>query len=326
MKNVGSRVAAGKRKYPGTGFIDCAGYRNCILLENAETRVVLGHHCGGRVLEYSFKGRNAVVLDPKQDGWVYSAGKPEIDPYGGRFDLGPEMTIPKHPLLWLGEWQPEIIGPRQARLTSRPDSNTGVQLMREFKLDRKTSRLLCRQTIKNISRETKKYCHWSRTLAPGGGICLIPLTRPSRFPKSYVMYGPGPVINYQPADPNIRIRDGFLEITGPPANPKLGLDSSAGWFAYLLPGDLMFVKKFPVYPERVYNEIAAITISIYYLRNKLCELEPIGPQEILKPGECAAFQEEWRLLEYPFPAGPADLRQITELKNSDQWSVKDKKN
>ena len=49
------------------------------------------------------------------------------------------------------------------------------------------------------------------------------------------MYGPGPVINYRPGDPNIRIRDNFLEVLSTPLRAKLGMDSQAGWFAYLEP-------------------------------------------------------------------------------------------
>ena len=42
--------------------------------------------------------------------------------------------------------------------------------------------------------------------------------------------------------------------------PKLGMDSYAGWFCYLMKNDLMFVKRYPTYPDRVYNEVAGLTI------------------------------------------------------------------
>jgi len=47
-------------------------------------------------------------------------------------------------------------GPSAARvrLTSGPDEATGVQLIREFRLDAKSSHLACTQIIKNISQET----------------------------------------------------------------------------------------------------------------------------------------------------------------------------
>ena len=55
------------------------------------------------------------------------------------------------------------------------------------------------------------------------------------------------------------------------------------------------------YPERVYNEAAGLTLSVWYPTGAQIELEPIGPRERLKPGESASFTEEWWLLSHPFP-------------------------
>ena len=298
----------------GTSLIDYAGYTGCILLENEHTRVVLGPHCGGRVLSYAWKGEDGLYLNREDDGWVYTPGE-RIHLSGGRFDIGPENIIPRHPDLWFGPWTAEITGPRSARMTSVKDAATGVQLVRDFVLDAASSHLRCTQTIRNVSDEPRAWCHWARTFAKGGGICLVPLTPGSRFPKSYIMYGPGPVMNFRPEDPNIRVRDGFLEVLDTPEHPKLGIDSYAGWFCYLMPNDLMFVKRFPVYPHRVYNEMAALTISIWYPKDTMCELEPIGPMERLAPGASASFTEDWWLLTYAFPQqrDAVDLKKVTRV-------------
>ncbi|MGH2351421.1 MAG: hypothetical protein ACRDJN_07370 [Chloroflexota bacterium] len=298
----------------GVQTLDYFGYAGCLALENAGTRVVLGHHCGGRVLEYAWQGQNALYLDPAQAGWTYTPAPPDqvsaerqrperpVNPTGGRCDIGPEHVIPRHPMLWIGPWTAEAVGPRHARLASADDPATGTRLVRDFTLDPATSRLTFTQTIINVSDHTTQCCHWGRTFARHGGIGIVPLTPGSRFPKGYVMYGPGPAINFRPDDPNIVRRGDFLEIRGVPQQPKLGFDSYAGWFAYLLPGDLLFVKRFATFPDRVYNEVAALTSCIYYPSDRFCELEPIGPRESLAPGESAAFTEEWWLLPYRFPA------------------------
>lgn len=277
------------------------GYDDCIRLENGTTRVTLGT-AGGRVLEYAYKGQNVLYLS---DDKSMSAG---------RFDIGPEQIIPRHPELWSGKWTGSITGPRSARLTSVKDTPTGVQLVRDFRLDEKSSRLECKQTIKNVSEKTVEYCHWSRTFALGGGICLIPLTEPRRFPNGYVMYDLTPAIMFRPVDPNIRVRDGFLEITGAPKFPKLGMDTREGWFAYLMKNDLMFVKEFPVFPERSYNEVAGLTMSIWYPNRPMVELEPIGPREKLTPGESSSFTETWRILpqEFPGEGERVDIRDVVE--------------
>jgi hypothetical protein len=282
------------------------GYPNCIQLENDTIRVVLCPAAGGRVLEYSFRGRNALYLEEEQNGKPYELGQ-RAAMTAGRFDIGPEKMIPRHATLWSGKWAGEVVGPRGARLTSAKDEATGTQLVREFHIDKTGSRLVCKQIMRNVSARVTEWCHWSRTFALGNGICVIPLTTPSRFPNGYVMYEDGDLISFRPTDPHIRARDGFLEITGVPRKPKLGMDSAAGWFAYLMRTDIMFVKRFRVYPDRVYNEIAGLTISIWYPEDRRVELEPIGPRERLQPGESAAFTEEWFLLPYKFPADGQDV-------------------
>lgn len=126
------------------------------------------------------------------------------------------------------------------------------------------------------------------------------------------MYEPDAVINFRPVDPNVRRRDGFIEIVDAPRFPKVGMDTSDGWMAYVMKNDLMFVKGFPVYPDRAYNEIAGFTLAIYYPDGRMCELEPIGPRESLQPGETASFTETWFLLPHEYPASgeQLDLHQV----------------
>ena len=282
------------------------GYPNCIELRNETTRVVLCPEVGGRVLVYSLAGENALYLEEEDTGRDYEpGGRASIS--AGRFDIGPEKIIPRRNLLWSGKWQGEITGPRSAKLTSQRDPATGTQLVREFRLADQGTHLSCTQTILNVSERTTEWCHWSRTFARGNGICVIPLTSNSRFPNNYVMYETGDLINLRPSDPNIRTRDGFLEITGVPQQPKLGMDSYAGWFGYLMPHDVLFVKRYQTFPDRVYNEVAGLTISVWYPEGNRVELEPIGPRERLRPGESASFTEEWWLLPYEFPAADTQI-------------------
>ena len=317
-----SGAADGKRD--GVGFMDFCGYAKCPVLSNASTRVVLGPHCGGRVLEYSLNGINVLALDPKQDGWVNAPGKPQIDPYGGRCDIGPEAVIPGHPDLWTGPWEAEVIGERKVRLTSLPDQATGVQLIREFELAPDSSRLRCTQIIKNISGTTKNWCHWSRTFGEGGGICVVPLSPESRFPERFISYGPGNVMNYRPQkDPCLTVESGCLVISGPPQFAKLGMDSYDGWLSYLTRKNILFIKRFPTYPGRVYNEMAGLTVSICYQKDRFCELEPIGPKETIRPGKSAAYTEEWELVPFEYPQdGKMDVAKVIKMAEKRRDSIR----
>jgi hypothetical protein len=314
---VSAFSGAAETQFPGASRIESHGYQGCILLENPVVRVILEPNCGGRVLEYSYKGTNAIYVDPAQDGIVSVPGKPLPDPCGGRCDIGPEMTVPRHPDLWTGKWTAEIIGPRAARMTSAEDKATGVQLIREFRLDENTSQLTFTQIIRNVSGETKFYCHWSRTFVTGGGICLVPISPGSRFPRGFTIYRDGGLVIRPEDHANYRIRDNFLIIDGEPPQSKFGLDSATGWLAYITKSNLLFVKRFPVYPERAYAEFAALTISIWYYKDMMCELEPIGPKEVIKPGGSASFTEEWWLLPYDYPPDKkVDIKALTEFVDS----------
>ena len=299
----------------GTAWVEAYGYINCIELSNGKTTVILEPNCGGRVIEYSQNGSNMMWIDPEQNGWTYTPGKRTVGICAGRFDIGPEKTSKSRRNIWFGKWDAEITGPRSARLSSVEDPVSGVQLIRDFKLDKNSSFLSCTQTIKNISDTTQHYCHWSRTFAKGGGICVVPISPGSRFPKGYIFYEPvssPKYMNFRPEEnASTRVRDGFLEIIDTPPFPKFGLDSSTGWMAYITPDNQLFVKKFEVSTDRPYSEMASITISIWYVDDK-CELEPIGPGETLKPGESASFTEEWWLFPYDYPRADktVDLKEL----------------
>ena len=298
--------------HPGATKKPFWNYDEAIELTSGRTRVILSPQAGGRVLVYSLNGKNTLFLDEAEKNW--KPGQQRVLATAGRFDIGPELIIPRRNTLWSGDWTGKITGPRAARLTSRKDDATGVQLIRDFVLAENSSELSCRQTIRNTSDRTVEWCHWSRTFATGNGICVIPISEPSRFPMRYVMYEEGGLINFRNTDENIRLRDGYLEITGVPRKPKLGFDSYAGWIAYATRDDLLFVKRFATFPDRVYNEAAGLTMSVWYPEDRRVELEPIGPREKLAPGASASFTEHWSLLPFEFPdKRDIDLKTISSL-------------
>jgi hypothetical protein len=316
-----SSLAADSKEGKSTArVIPFHGYAQAIELTRGTTRAVLCPQVGGRVLEFSVDGKDAMYLEDAEKTW--KPGQPPASS-AGRFDYGPELTVIPHPSLWSGEWTGEVTGPHSARLTSPKDERAGIQLVRDFHLlgsgpdeTKAPFHLVCQQTIRNISQEVREVCHWGRSFSPGGGICLIPLgERPSRFPSKYAMYEDSAIINVRNTDEKIRERDGFLEILAAPRKPKLGFDATAGWIGYLMPNNTLFVKRFLTFPDRVYNEAAGLTISVWYPTGPRIELEPIGPRERLFPTESASFKEDWYLLSYPYPQ---DGKQV-DLKDLDAF-------
>jgi hypothetical protein len=304
---VGACFQSSSAAEPSARIVDSHGDSQAIELTRGDARAILTATYGGRVLEYSVAGKQAMWFDENEKNTP--AGKPRAS--AGRFDIGPELTIAAHPQLWAGKWTARLTGKSSAELTSVKDTPTGLQLTRDFELDERGG-LVCKQTFTNFSEEPREVCHWGRSFSPGGGICLIPLAGQSKFPSKYAMYEDSAIINVRNQDEKIRERDGFLEILSPPRKPKLGFDSHAGWLAYLMPGDVLFVKRFATFPDRVYNEAAGLTLSVWYPTGPRIELEPIGPRERLKPGESASFTEHWHLLSHPFPVNgeSVDLKKL----------------
>ena len=222
---------------PTAQVVKFHAYTEAIELKLGKTRAVLCPQAGGRVLEYSVDGVNALYFDETEKNW--QPGKPGSIS-AGRFDYGPELVVPAHPKTWEGEWAAEITKSHSVKLTGPREESAGIQVVREFRLVPHDTfvGLSCKQTLRNLSKETRDVCHWGRSFSPGGGICVIPLgDRPSRFPSKYAMYEDSAIINVKAADERIRVRDGFLEILAPPRKPKLGFDTYAGWLAYVQPNE-----------------------------------------------------------------------------------------
>src|SRR5437773_11196350 len=78
----------------GVRRVKVLNYPDCFELSNAETRVTFCHQVGGRVLEYVWRGKNALYLDPEGAKWG-TPGGPKTPQSAGRFDIGPEQIIAK---------------------------------------------------------------------------------------------------------------------------------------------------------------------------------------------------------------------------------------
>lgn len=295
------------------------GYKNCIELSNDKVRVVLDPNVGGRVLIYERSGKDILYHDPALAGQIYEPfgddKMPWFGPEAGRFDVGPEKAMPERKTLWAGTWEGEITGQLYARMFSKVCPDTHLQLIREFELDNNSSKLICKQTIKNSGEKQVRVNHWSRTLAKGNGILIAPIDSDSRFPEGFIVYSPDETMDFEPLnEPGVRVRNGYLEIFSAPDRPKFVFDVDPGWLAYITDQNQIFIKKFDPHIGRMSGEMAAVNASVWYYKDLMCEIEPIGPMEILDPGSCASFIEDWWLEPFDFPADrKVDLEKIEKI-------------
>ena len=279
-----------------------------VKISNGEITVTVDLEVGGRIMEYSKDGNN-VLFDKTSGNFEYSG------PDGGRFDFGPEKIAPPRPETWLGRWELVEKNKNSIKIKSQVAKQAGVYLTREFVLDKNSSHLKFTQTIVNVSKTRKRYCHWSRTFGEPNGICLVPMNPQSRFPKGYMVYTGNNKLNYMPeGGTNESLREGILEISGPPENAKFVTDSSDGWLAYITQDNQLFIKKFEIYPDKIYGEMTGATVSIWYNQEGICEIEPIGPWEWIDPGKSISFTEHWYLMDYEYPEDKnADLDEIISV-------------
>jgi hypothetical protein len=303
---------------PGTRIITTNGYDNCIEISNASCRVVLEPNLGGRVLIYEVNGKNALYVDPKQNGLKFAkeelATAPNIQPCAGRFDIGPEQIKPNTKVFWQGQWTGEITGKFSARMTSQIDPKTGIQVIRDFKLDAKSSKFIITQTISNRGTVSYKLCHWSRTFATGGGIFIAPLSKPNRYPKGYLSYGDGSVMKYKPElEDNIQVKDDTFVLLGLTVASKYVFDSDQGWMGYITKDNLLFVKTYDYKKNSEYGEMTAASLSLFYKTELLAELEPIGPWVWIAPNKKSSYSEIWHLQPYTYPQNKTiDISGITQ--------------
>lgn len=286
------------------------GYQDTIQLANQTTKVIIAPSIGGKILEYSLNGENTLVLKPSEAGWLYQQD-PERTKLpmnsAGRFDIGPSKLRVNRDNLYLGVWQTEIISPNSVKVTSIQDPNTGLQLARTYTLLDGSSQLNIKHTITNVSDSTIPAFIWTRTLASGKGIFVIPIESEQClfYPQCYAQKK-GPWLTLAPeSDPAIIKTPDSLMIKPTPKLAKFGIESDAGWFAYLMPNHIAMIREFEVDKNGHYPDLYSGMVSLYYNDNyqghAVAELEPISPLVHLQPSQTSEFNEVWQLVSYPFP-------------------------
>ena len=272
-------------------------------LRNETTQVTLSP-VGGRVLKYERRGKNVLFLS-KDDNTIPPGRKSKVMS-AGRFDVGPEQKLIRSEAIFSGRYSQKAIGDRKFQLTSVIDPESKMQVQRTFELATDSSELRITQKVTNHGEQPFYQHYWSRTFAVHGGICVIPIDRQrSLLPNYFLIAKNRFLVDFKPNDDAVEQRGDFLVVTKPPAFPKLGFDSVRGWVAYQTRQGQLFVKKFPVFPDRKYGDPGQMNFAIWYPKSSFlpaCEIEPIGPLVYLQPGESTQYTVKWYLLDREFPA------------------------
>lgn len=249
-----------------------------LIADQAKVVAVAVPQNAGRIVHYGLDGENILV--------------------GGGYglDLGPERTIPPHPVIWKNRHTWATLGDILT-VTSERDPAVGMRVGKTVMIDGATGALDLLQRMTNVSDREQAWCFWDRTLCRSGGFGLIPLNRKSRFPAGWVLgTRRGPVWwDYNGATPShtdVRVLDGVLVTQCRGREQKVGADSDAGWIAYVR-GRLLFVKYYPYFPEGNYVD-NGLSVA-HYFNDNIAELEPLSPEARLRPEGEYTFPERWTL-------------------------------
>jgi hypothetical protein len=294
-------------------------------MSNGHAAVSVVPAAGGRVLEFSLDGQQALWVNPALRGKLFPVPKRPTTwndwrNYGGyKLWPAPESLWPKRvgdgpdPFLDGGAASVEVLSQRGLRLTGAPSLDMGLLFVRELELDPRTGVLTVRQRMRNLGTRPVEWSIWDVTQIPA----LV-----KKGPPAGAAFAPRRVFDpawvFFPANPNSTHRNGILplgagqdqwkneggliitEYQG--VSGKIGADSPSGWMVGVA-GDLAYIKRFPKrragasYPDK------GSTVEVYTSDKTLSyiEMEVLGPLVRLESGEETSYPETWALAKLSHP-------------------------
>ena len=282
--------------------IEYRGWKNNLLIANAEAEIVVTLDVGPRVIAYRQPGGFNVMKN--YDAMMGGTGEAEWQIRGGhRFWLAPEdLTRTYFPDNRPVKW--EAIGDLAVRFTPPPEAEYGIQKVMELQLDQRSSRVDVKLKVTNIGSKPTDLAPWGPTVMAPGGVEIIPLPakynhpgHPSRA-KSPADYAPNQALILWPyfdfADTRWTFGKKYIFLrqvvnNGP---TKIGLAHREGWVAYLNSG-VLFVKRFDYREGATYPDLG--TRYQTFSNEDMLVMETVGELATLQPGQSAELIESWEL-------------------------------
>jgi hypothetical protein len=294
--------------------VQFAGWK-AIKLTNGLVTVVVVPDIGGRIMDYRLGDHPLLWNNPAEAGKLYDPPKTAEERtwrnFGG-YKVWPAPQErwggPPDPLgseLDGGRWTGKIVtasGPAAVvELTSPADAAvTGLQASRSIKLCVGTTDVLVTETFRNVSDRPVDWSIWTIAQVPGSlregeavspeARAYIPLADKSRHPSRYYEFPFNKSAHWKPV-----AGDSVLEVTYGGEAAKVGVDTSAGWIAYL--DDLngfAFATTFEVTPDGEYPDNGS-NAEVWTNPSDLpyMEMEVLSPIHTLEPGKSFSAPQTW---------------------------------
>jgi hypothetical protein len=147
----------------------------------------------------------------------------------------------------------------------------------------------------NGGEVTLEVAPWALSQLALGGIAIVPIWGPA---EEHRLSASGSLVTWpytDLSDPRVTWHEAAMSVGAEPGPPfKVGTGPEPGHLGYLLDGHL-FTKEVPPAGDDEYPDRGAV--GQFYLGDRFCELETLGPLLTLEPGEWADHREVWQIEE-----------------------------
>jgi hypothetical protein len=292
-------LPAGVNQGPALGWTNALSMRD----DHGKTAAVVVPDIGGRVVQYSHGGVNALLENPESNGHTLAQFPGGFWLGGYQCDFGPGLLgQPDRQPIWLGPHG--YVAPRDQTVeTASPlDAVTGLRLLKSFTLDPDSGALGVMQRMVNASPNPSRHNLHDRTLCPAGGYFFFRLPKQSHHRAGWAVLRAtdnGTAFDgEQPTSANVAVFGDLLVAQAAGPAGKIGSDVDAGWVAYVR-GRLLFVKHFQTWRGALYAR-EGHTVEFSW-NDKMAAMELFSPMTTLQPGEAFDFPELWQLIELKRP-------------------------
>jgi len=266
---------------------------DCIPLKNNSLELLVTQSVGPRIIRLSLLGAENLLAE-LPDVMLDCPGTGKMNLWGGhRLWHAPEVKrrtyLPDNQPVTITEIENglEVVQPTEVQ--------TGIQKSMHITLPDQSATVIIDHTLKNEGIWPVELAPWAITQLKLGGFVVLPQItdiadpdglQPNRrltlwpytdMNSSHIQWGNRYIVVHA------SVREGAL---------KLGFPNPAGWLAYYL-NQTLFVKQATYQAEAEYLDFGSS--SECYCNADFLELETLGPQTILEPGQAVSHRETWRL-------------------------------
>lgn len=285
--------------------VNFGGWPNCIRLSNGKVELIATTDVGPRIVRFGFEGgQNLFKEYPEQQG---KTGGSDWRIYGGhRLWHAPESTPRTYspdnspvPFEWDG---------KTLRLSQPVEPDTGIEKTIALTLDPSEARVNVNHTLTNRGMWSVELAPWCLSVMAQGGSCILPQEPFVAHTDRLLPVRPMALWGYTDmGDARWTWGTRYIQLRQDPNNSKpqkLGIQNTPGWAAYALNGEL-FIKRFPFVAGAEYPDFGSNTEA--FTNNDMLEVESLGPQVKLAPGESTSFEETWSLFKKTIGTTDAEI-------------------